>query len=91
MPEAFGGCAKGGGSRTEYRKNEQHSEEYYRQWREYEEEQKRKAILSAKIDELCYQCRKNPELDAELTPKIIALEDELNNFHLLPKHITHQP
>lgn len=87
MPEAFGGCASRGGTRTKYKLNEQHSEEFYREWREYEEEQKRKAILLAKIDNLWYQCRKNSELDAELTPKIIDLEDQLNNFHLLPKHI----
>lgn len=87
MPEAFGGCATRGGTRTDYKLNEQHSEDFYKQWREYEEEEKRKATLCAKIDDLCYRVRKNPELDSELTQKIIELENELNNFHLLPKHI----
>lgn len=79
MPEVYG-CASRGGTRTEYKLNEQHSEDFYKEWREYEEEEKRKAILSAKIDDLCYRLRKNPELDAELTPKINELQDQLNNF-----------
>lgn len=87
MPEAFHKSQGQGCGMMLPAAVEQHSDEYYRQWREYEEEQKRKAILSAQIDELCYQCRKNPELDAELTPKIMELEDQLNNLHLLPKHI----
>lgn len=80
MPEAFGGCATRGGTRTEYKLNEQHSEDFYRKWREYEDEHKRQAILSAKIDDLCYRVIKNPELDSELTPKIIILLNQLNNL-----------
>lgn len=87
MPEAFHKSQGQGCGMMLPAAVEQHSEEFYRKWREYEEEEKRKAILLAKIDNLWYQCRKNSELDAELTPKIIDLEDQLNNFHLLPKHI----
>lgn len=86
MPEAFH-KQQGQGSIGCWHATFERTPEYYETCKEYEAEETRKALLSAEIDRLVYQCRKHPELDAELTTKIMELENQLNNFHLLPKHI----